>query len=63
LYITSGTPHESELIYVWAYAYLLVNQAVREDSGIFFDIIGWTPEDMPYGDYVQTLWTNFAKFG
>jgi carboxylesterase type B len=58
-----GVPHEGELAYVWAYSYLLVNPQVREDSLIFFDIVGWVPEDLPYSDYVQTLWTNFAKYG
>jgi len=58
-----GVPHNGELPYVWGYGYLLTNPEVRNDSGIYFDAIGWTPEDRPYADYVQTLWTNFAKYG
>jgi carboxylesterase type B len=58
-----GVPHNGELAYVWGYSYLLINPDVRDNSGIHFDILGWTPEDMPYSNFVQTLWTNFAKFG
>jgi len=58
-----GVPHNGELPYVWGYGYLLINEAVRDDSGIHFDILGWVPEDMVYADFVQTLWTNFAKYG
>jgi len=36
---------------------------VRNDSGIFFDAIGYTQEDIDYADYQITLWTNFAKYG
>ena len=63
MFFSVGVPHNGELAYVWAYAYLLINPDVRDNSGIHFDILGWTPEDMPYSDFVQTLWTNFAKFG
>lgn len=52
-----------ELPYVWGYGLLTINPDVRNDSGMFFDIIGWTPEDITYADYVQTLWSNFVKFG
>lgn len=52
-----------ELPYVWGYGKLLNNQAVRDDSGITFDIVGWTEEDILYADYQITLWTNFAKYG
>ena len=52
-----------ELPYVWGYGKLLNNQAVRDDSGIHFDIVGWTEEDITYADYQITLWTNFAKYG
>jgi len=58
-----GVPHNGELPYVWGYGHLLQNPLVREDSGINFDAIGWTPEDSVYADYIQTLWTNFAKYG
>jgi len=57
-----GVPHMGELPYVWGYGKLLNNPAVREDSGIFFDIVGWTDEDIAYADYQITLWTNFAKY-
>jgi len=52
----------TELSYVWAYPLLLNNAAVRVDSGITFDIIGWVDDDIVYSDYVQTLWSNFAKY-
>jgi len=58
-----GVPHNGELPYVWGYGYLLINEAVRDDSGIHFDALGWTPEDMTYAFYVETLWSNFAKYG
>jgi carboxylesterase type B len=58
-----GVPHEGELPYVWGYGYLLVNPEVRDDSGIHFDIVGWVDEDITYANYVQTLWSNFAKYG
>ncbi len=46
------------------YPLLLLNEAVRNDSGIHFDIIKWTEdEDVPYADFVATAWTNFAKTG
>ena len=51
-----------ELPYVWGYGKLLTNPEVRQDSGITFDIVGWTPEDALYADYQITLWTNFAKY-
>lgn len=57
-----GVPHMGELPYVWSYAHLLNNPDVRDDSEIYFDIIGWTPEDITYADYVSTLFTNFAKY-
>jgi hypothetical protein len=53
----------SELPYVWGYPKLLRNEDVRNDSGIYFDIIGWTQEDIEYADFQITLWTNFAKYG
>lgn len=56
-------PHEGELPYVWGYGYLLINPEVRSDSEIFYDAVGWTPEDITYAAYVQQLWSNFAKFG
>ena len=52
-----------ELPYVWGYAKLLKNPAVRVDCGINFDIVGWTPEDIAYADYQMPLWANFAKYG
>jgi carboxylesterase type B len=58
-----GVPHMGELPYVWGYGKLLNNPEVREDSGIFYDIVGWTDEDITYADYQITLWTNFAKYG
>jgi carboxylesterase type B len=58
-----GVPHNGELPYVWGYGQLQDNQAVRDDSEIHFDIVGWTPEDVPYANYVSTLWSNFAAFG
>ena len=58
-----GVPHEGELPYVWGYGYLLINPEVRNDSEIFYDAVGWTPEDITYAAYVQQLWSNFAKFG
>jgi len=58
-----GVPHNGELPYVWGYGYLLTNPLVRQASGIFYDAVGWTPEDSVYADYVQTLWSNFAKYG
>jgi len=58
-----GVPHMGELPYVWGYGKLLDNPAVRDDSGIHYDIIGWTQEDIDYADYQITLWTNFAKYG
>ena len=58
-----GVPHMGELPYVWCYGCLLINPEVREDSEMTVDIVGWTTEDILYGEYVMTLWTNFAKFG
>jgi carboxylesterase type B len=58
-----GVPHMGELPYVFGYPKLLNNQAVRDDCGIQWDIVGWTPEDVPYADFQITLWANFAKFG
>jgi carboxylesterase type B len=58
-----GVPHMGELPYVWCYGCLLINPEVREDSEMTIDIVGWTTEDILYGEYVMTLWTNFAKFG
>lgn len=52
----------TELSYVFGNAYLLINPKVRDDSGMYFDSIGWVKDDMVYADYVQTLWTNFAKY-
>jgi carboxylesterase type B len=57
-----GVPHMGELPYVWGYGKLLNNPEVREDSGIYYDIVGWTDEDIAYADYQITLWTNFAKY-
>jgi carboxylesterase type B len=59
-----GVPHNGELPYVWGYPRLLHNQAVRNDSGMHIDPVGWVdPEDIEYTDYFQTMWTNFAKTG
>lgn len=61
--VSAGAPHMAEIPYVWGYGKLLNNQAVRDDSGIHYDVVGWTPEDATYADYQITLWTNFAKYG
>jgi len=58
-----GVPHNGELPYVWGYGYFLTNPLVRQQSQIVYDVVGWTPEDAVYADYVQTLWSNFAKYG
>ena len=52
-----------ELFYVWGNGYLTINPDVRNDSAMYYDQIGFTPEDITYAKYVQTLWTNFAKYG
>ncbi len=59
----AGVSHSGELPYMWGLSLLQYNDAVRNDSEIFFDIIDWTEEDAEYSTYVQTLWTNFAKYG
>jgi hypothetical protein len=58
-----GTPHTGELPYVWGYTYLRNNPEVRQQSGINLDLLTGDDDDIPYADYIQTLWTNFAKFG
>jgi len=58
-----GVPHSGELPYVWSYPYLLMNDAVRADCGIRFDVVGWVPDDINYSAFVNTLWTNFLKTG
>lgn len=58
-----GVPHTGEVPYVFGLSKLINNPAVREDSGIFFDALGYTQEDAIYADYQITLWTNFAKYG
>ena len=58
-----GVPHGGEVQYVFGYPYFSFNPDVRNDSGIYFDTIGFVPEDVTFSKYVQTLWTNFAKYG
>ncbi|ELU08147.1 hypothetical protein CAPTEDRAFT_226317 [Capitella teleta] len=59
-----GAPHNCEVPYVWGYPRLLHNPAVREDSEIVWDIIGWIdPVDVDFTNYFQTMWSNFARFG
>lgn len=59
-----GVPHNGELPYVWGYPRLLNNPAVRADSRIYFDIVGWVdPEDIEWTKYFQEMWTNFAIYG
>jgi carboxylesterase type B len=59
-----GNPHSGELAYVWGYCYLQINAEVRQQSGINLNFItGDVDDDIPYADYMQTLWTNFAKYG
>jgi carboxylesterase type B len=58
-----GVPHAAELDYVWGTTYLTFNPAVRNDSQRFYDSVGYTPDDITYANYVQTLWANFAKYG
>ncbi len=48
---------------MWGLSLLQYNDAVRNDSEIFFDAVDWTEEDAEYSIFVETLWTNFAKFG
>jgi hypothetical protein len=57
-----GVPHSGELAYVWSYSYLTFNPEIRADCGIELDVVGWTPEDDKFAEYVNTLWTNFFKF-
>jgi carboxylesterase type B len=58
-----GVPHAAELTYVWGYGYLPTNPEVRNDTGGAIDAVGELPEDIAFTRYVQTLWTNFAKYG
>jgi len=58
-----GVPHGGELQFVWGNSYLAFNPDVRNDSGIYFDSIFYIEEEVAYAKYVQTLWTNFAKYG
>jgi len=50
-------------LFVFGNAYLTINPDVRNDSAMYYDSFGYTIEDMIYARYVQTLWTNFAKYG
>jgi len=58
-----GNPHSGELAYVFGYSYLHLNPEVRQQSGMNLNIVTGTEDDIPYSNYIQTLWTNFAKFG
>ena len=63
-FVFLGNPHTGELAYVWGYCYLQINAEVRQQSGINLNLItGDVDDDIPYADYMQTLWTNFAKYG
>ena len=59
----AGAPHTAEIPYVWGYTYLRNNDEARQQSGINLDLLTGDDDDIPYADYIQTLWTNFAKFG
>ena len=56
-------PHNGELPYVWGYGMMHLNDHLREESEMWFDIIEWDDKDAEYGEYVADMWTNFAKFG
>ncbi|CAD5111482.1 DgyrCDS791 [Dimorphilus gyrociliatus] len=58
-----GVPHNGELPYVFGYPLLERNPNVRQDQEMFFDFIPWDNLDVEFSEYVQTLWTNFAKTG
>jgi carboxylesterase type B len=59
-----GVPHAAEIPFVWGYGYLFTNPDVRNDSDVINpSAIGELPEDIAFTNYVQTLWTNFAKYG
>ena len=59
----TGVPHDGELPYVWGYPLLKQNKDVRRQSGMLLDIIHWNEEDKDYTNFIQTVWTNFAKTG
>jgi len=48
---------------VWGYSYLRINPEARQQCGINLDLVTGVDDDITYSDYIQTLWTNFAKYG
>ena len=62
IFIFSGAYHGGEINYVFGIVFLSMNEAVRNDSGMGFNVTH-TQEDLDFSEYIMTLWTNFAKYG
>ena len=61
--LVSGVPHMGEIPQVFGLPLLKLNEQVRNDTGIHFDIVDWTEEDIRQTIYWQTMYANFAHTG
>ena len=58
-----GCTHGNEIGYIFGETHLMLeNDAFRENSGIYITN-NFDDADREYADYIQTLFTNFAKYG
>ena len=58
-----GVTHQDDVPYVWGYPFLPRCSRVMEDSQLYMPDDQWTKDDVKFSAFMQTVWTNFAKFG
>ncbi len=61
--ILPGVVHSADVPYVWGYPLLPRFEEVMADSQLYMAEELWKYEDRRFSEFIQILWTNFAKNG
>ena len=58
-----GCPHATDIPYLFGYPMLQFNDAVKNNTGLWFAPVDWNMEDVEFSNLMITFWVNFAKTG
>ena len=59
----SGVPHSADVPFVFGNPLLHLNEGVRDNMDFHFARVGYDQFDVDFTEFMQILWTNFAKSG